>query len=457
MGLPSRIETTGFLNPTLSVFGCFSTQLDGARHDAHLDLRDHPDLAAWLLSILDHVVSLNNGSTNPRPIGQPPAGASRQALIEAGILFTRPRAGGVLEMGINPEFNAQLMLDVRRRDQPAHHAMLNLTDEPELSRWLLGHYASGQPPADFARLDEALRASLRRHSVLIDEAPAQDAWYPDPTVPADLVAELAIASQVFPQPAGQAIPAEVRRVLGKHTPALPPQAHLIWGQDAGTGMVYPTAWPSGSAPPDDVRLIRGAGATAAQRVAQWDRQREEARASVRNRRHAVLRDIVPPAQKLKLQRYVRQLRERGYFPALGDGQVALRASIHNQPTIASLHQGLAGILNTIGEEPVVPSYCYLSCYEEGSVLDRHLDRQQCAYNLCLVLDMRYLDRDGEPEPWPIYLELDGQPVPALLRVGDGIFFSGRSIYHWRDALPAGQRAVVCFYHFVPYGFAGSLD
>jgi hypothetical protein len=154
---------------------------------------------------------------------------------------------------------------------------------------------------------------------------------------------------------------------------------------------------------------------------------------------------------------VRQLRERGYFPELGDGQVALRASIHNQPTIASLHQGLAGIVNTIGEEKVIPSYCYLSCYEQGSVLERHLDRQQCAYNLCLVLDMRYLDRDDEPDPWPIYLELEGKPEPALLNVGDGVFFSGRSIYHWREALPAGQRAVVCFFHFVPPGFSGSLD
>jgi hypothetical protein len=92
------------------------------------------------------------------------------------------------------------------------------------------------------------------------------------------------------------------------------------------------------------------------------------------------------------------------------------------------------------------------------VLDRHLDRQQCAYNLCLVLDYRFTDgRAGEPDPWPIYLELDDKPVPALLNVGDGIFFSGRSIYHWRDALPQGQRAVVCFFHFVPPGFGGSLD
>jgi hypothetical protein len=178
---------------------------------------------------------------------------------------------------------------------------------------------------------------------------------------------------------------------------------------------------------------------------------------MRDRRYAVLRDIVPAAQRVALQRYVRQLRQRGYFPELGDGQVALRASIHNQPTIASLHNGLAELLSGIGPEPVRPSYCYLSCYEEGAVLERHIDRPQCAYNLCLVFDMQDLSGGAEPQPWPIYLELDGRPEAALMRVGDGVFFSGRSIYHWRDALPAGQRAVVCFYHFVPYGFAGSLD
>ena len=45
----------------------------------------------------------------------------------------------------------------------------------------------------------------------------------------------------------------------------------------------------------------------------------------------------------------------------------------------------------------------------------------------------------------------------LLQVGDGLVYSGTDLWHWRDALPPGQRAIVCFFHFVPGDFAGSLD
>lgn len=301
-------------------------------------------------------------------------------------------------------------------------------------------------------LTDALIESLRRHGVLVDALPAPDACFPDPEAPVDLDAELAPASRFFPQLAGQAIPAEVRQILGRHNPVLPTGCGLIWGQDAGTGMVYPTRWNSGDPALD---LERITGTSAAHRAARWDRQRSEARLSLRTNRYAVLREILPSVQREKLREHVRQLIARGYFPALGDGQVALRSGIHNPPTVAALHAGLAGVLSSICGEPVIASYCYLSCYEQGAVLERHKDRPQCAYNLSLVLDMQ--GPDGEPPPWPIYVEIDGQPKEVLLQTGDGVAYSGTEIWHWRHALPAGQRAVVCFFHFVPRDFTGSLD
>ena len=454
MALVKQIKAHEQLNPSLTVDACFSVIVDGERRNARLNLREYPQVALWLRSILDHILAQQGRLAGEHPITPPPAGYPQQWLIDAGILYTRPQPGGVLQLGLNPEFNVQLMLDARRSGARAHNTMLALAEDADLTLWLLRYFTDAPASVDISSIPPGVAESLRRHAVLVEELPPADAWYPDPEFTANLAADLAGAARVWHQPAGQPIPAEVRKVLGRHKPALPPGVDLIWAQDAGTGMVYP----SRCAGDDTTAHIQAlTGTAAAQRAAQWEQQREEARASVRSHRFAVLRDIVPEAQQLKLRRYVRQLRERGYFPELNDGQVALRASIHNQPTIASLHNGLAGIVNTIGEEQVIPSYCYLSCYEEGAVLDRHLDRSQCAYNLCLVLDMQYLDRDGDPEPWPIYLELDGKPVPALMRVGDGVFFSGRSIYHWRDALPANQRAVVCFYHFVPPGFGSSLD
>ncbi len=454
MGLPDRAQIDGQINPTLTVHGCFSAAVDGEERRVHLDLRDHPGLVPWLDSILEHILSQQCRSPEIRPIAEPPGGHTRRLLLDAGILYLRPRGAGGMELGLNPQLNVQLMLNVRRHGGPAYQAMLTLADDPELTRWLLRFFSDRLAATDLRRLGESLRESLRGHNLLVDTLPAPDAFWPDPAAPVELAAELALAARTSRQPAGRPIPAEVRRVLGRHTPALPPDTELVWGEDTGTGMVFPTRL---GADDREAVIARYIGTAASERATQWELQLEAARASVRNRRHAVLRDIVPAPQRAKLRQFVRQLRERGYFPELGDGQVALRSSIHNQPTIASLHQGLAGIVSRIGKEPVNPSYCYLSCYEEGAVLDRHLDRAQCAYNLCLVLDMQYLDRDGDPEPWPIYLELDGRPEAALLNVGDGVFFSGSQIWHWRDALPAGQRAFVCFYHFVPLGYTGSLD
>lgn len=439
------------VNPSLAVDAVFIVSLDGDQQRTRLALRNHPGLAAWLLSILDFILQIQGKLPGEHRIAEPPAGPTRQLLIDGRVLFAESRSDGGQGLRLNPEFQLQLLLYARRRGARAHTALLPLAQDPDLSRWLLTHYAragDGAQPVTGGALAEG----LRQHAVLVEEPPADEAWFPDPDAPTDPAAELATAARLFTQCAGEPLPPEVRKVLGRHTPALPPEVDLVWSEDAGTGMVYPNRQTSRARQPD---LAGVGGAEAARRAVFWERQREAARASLRTRQYATLRDIVPAAQREKLRRYVRQLVDRGYFPALGDGQVELRAALHNQPTIAAIHQGLAGIVNSISAEPVIASYCYLSCYEEGAVLARHKDRKQCVYNLSLVLDMQ--NAHGAPEPWPIYLELDGRAEAVLLEVGDGLCYSGTDIWHWRDALPKGQRAIVCFYHFVPAGYAGSLD
>lgn len=445
------------VNETLSVQAFFAVPVAGEMRSTKFQLREHPDVAAWLLSFVDHLLCRQGLIAGDKRIADPPGGPTRKALIEGGVLLVSQRADGGLQLKLNPEFGVRLSLYARVRGGPARTALLNLGDDPELARWLLTHLPGDRHRSDDTALKQlapnsALSESLRRHGVLVDGPPAEEACFPDPDVPTELAAELAPCSRVFAQPVGQAIPAEVRQVLGRHTPALPAGRGIIWGQDAGTGMIYPTLWEPGDTAPDPGHI---SGTSAAQRAALWEHQRIEARESLRRNRYAVLREILPTAQREKLRGYVRHLLARGYFPELGDGQVALRSSIHNPPTVAALHEGLAGIVSSICGEPVIASYCYLACYEQGAVLERHKDRPQCAYNLSLVLDMN--GPDGEPPPWPIYVEIDGEPRAVLLQTGDGVAYSGTEIWHWRDALPPGQRAVVCFFHFVPEGFTGSLD
>jgi hypothetical protein len=70
--------------------------------------------------------------------------------------------------------------------------------------------------------------------------------------------------------------------------------------------------------------------------------------------------------------------------------------------------------------------------------------------------------DMEPElerlaAWPIYLEVHGKVHEVRLGLGDAVIYRGTTIPHWRDALPQGQTATVCFYHFVRHDFVGKLD
>ena len=433
------------VNPALTVEARFVCPVEDDARTSRFVLSQNPEIAAWLLTILDYILSRLGKLAGERPIAGPPGGETLQRLIAGAVILPGQRPDGGLALRLNPGVEVRLWFSARRPGQPAHTASINMAEEPDLARWLLTRWLPGEQSAP----SPALADDLRRHALLMTDLPPPAACFPDPARRGDPATELASATSVVLQPAGQPVPAEIRELLGRHTPALPEGAGIAWGVDAGTGLAFPSLLETPTMAP-------ARGSAAAHRAASWDRQREDARRDLREHRYAVLREILPPVPRAALRTYVRQLVQAGYFPVLGDGQVELRSAIHNEPTIASLHRGLAAILGSIGATTQA-SYCYLSCYEAGAVLPPHKDRPQCLYNLSLVLDMQEVDSGREPEPWPIYLEVDGQPRAVHLQVGDGLVYSGTEVLHWRDALPPGQRAIVCFFHFVPTDFAGSLD
>ena len=342
---------------------------------------------------------------------------------------------------------------MRRFNQPSRQTPVAIGDDPEVAKWLLSYQLSADRSADELVPSDTVLEKLREFGVVVDRMPVADVFFPDPRAATDASEEISCAARTYPQAANECIPAPVQKILGKHTPDLPPDTDLLWLEDAATGLMLPTlSTPPVTGEPSD-NEIEGRDT---RREADWKKQRSEARESVKSHGYAVLRDIFPPAQREMLRHYVRELVKRGYFPPLDDDPgVDLRAGIHNQKTIASFHHGIALLLSDICHEPLTASYCYLACYEPGAVLKRHTDRAQCAYDLSMVFDMD--GPDGEPDPWPIYLELDNKPVAAHLQVGDGVFFSGSSVPHWREALPEGQRVIQCFFHFVGKDFHGSLN
>jgi hypothetical protein len=440
----------GHVNPALTVQAYFMVPVEGDYRRTQFRLRDYPDVALWLLSFVEHLMARQGKLRGEHRVADPPGGSTRQALLDGGVLLTQRQPDGRTTLRLNPAMEMGLYVHARVPGRPAVDTAFNLGGDPELSRWLLNQHVPGNATPDPATLSPELVASLRRNGALVDELPPPDACFPDPEAPVDTAAELATMERVIPQAAGQPLPPAVRVALGAHTPALPRGVPLLWGEDAGTGLVFPVIAPAGSPVPTMP------GPAAAARAAFWDRQRAEAAVSLKERRYATLREIIPPAQRVQLRHYVRQLVARGYFPELGvDLQVARRASIHKEPTLGALHRSLATLFSRIAGQPLIGSFCQLGVYEEGAVLERHTDRPQCILNLSLVLDMS--GPAGEPDPWPIYMAVNGETVAVDLEVGDGLIYSGVEIEHWRDPLPPGQRAIAGFFFFVPPDFRGTLN
>ncbi len=166
--------------------------------------------------------------------------------------------------------------------------------------------------------------------------------------------------------------------------------------------------------------------------------------------YLILPKLLSPLLLALLRQYLRGLYAQGLIQLETD---YCRDYIHNEPLMQLIQQELLTVIQKITPEPVLATYSMLAIYHHQADLPRHVDREQCKWNVSLVLD--YLP--DEQEIWPIYLELaPGQVQEVLLKPGDGVIYSGTRYPHWRNPLPAGRRAVVCFFHFVEADYSGFL-
>ncbi|MDQ1740060.1 MAG: hypothetical protein QOE53_1712 [Pseudonocardiales bacterium] len=168
--------------------------------------------------------------------------------------------------------------------------------------------------------------------------------------------------------------------------------------------------------------------------------------------YATVSGLAPPAQLRALGSYQRELIGSGQV-RLGDAQCPRRYGMHDEPIARFfLHQLRTAVARIVGR-PVVPAYTYSVTYEAGAVLAAHTDRAQCEYTLSLLVDVT---GDAESEPWPLWLEADGEPVAVRQVPGDALLFAGRRLRHWRDRLPDGRTSTSLLLHYVDEEFTGSL-
>ncbi|MBX7055344.1 MAG: hypothetical protein K1X36_10340 [Pyrinomonadaceae bacterium] len=206
---------------------------------------------------------------------------------------------------------------------------------------------------------------------------------------------------------------------------------------------------------------------------------EVAQAKFQKDHYSVLKELFPGVQMRAMQRYYRAYVANGFMP-FGDDQVERRYREHNEPFARLLQNQFASLMSLIAGVDVKLSYVYAASYVGGSVLAPHVDRKQCEYSISFQVDYEPEPPSGI-SPWAIYVtpllgfddaaargetvtlaECERQaaaadPAAVNLANGDGLFYMGRELIHFRNELPDGHRSTSLFFHFVSVDFEGPLD
>ncbi len=177
-----------------------------------------------------------------------------------------------------------------------------------------------------------------------------------------------------------------------------------------------------------------------------------AQAFLENNQYLILRGLIPAFQMGALRAYLRKLWQEGFFQFEAPGKLS-RGILHNEPVFRFFqHQIYHSLIHLLGLT-VRPSYNCLAVYPAGVALPRHLDREQCIWNMSVVIDMQKELKTADT--WPIYLETSRGIQAVHLNIGDALLYSGTQIPHWRET--SAQRIMVALFHFVDLDFEGSLN
>lgn len=124
----------------------------------------------------------------------------------------------------------------------------------------------------------------------------------------------------------------------------------------------------------------------------------------------------------------------------GDPQAPNSFSTYNYiPFLELLCEKTPEVSKSIGET-VLPTYSYARIYKNGSVLQKHTDRDACEISLTLHLH-------GD-QSWPIWIETpSGEEVKVDLNPGDAMVYLGKKAPHWREEY-GGEYYTQVFLHYV---------
>ncbi len=141
-----------------------------------------------------------------------------------------------------------------------------------------------------------------------------------------------------------------------------------------------------------------------------------------------------------------------------------RFVVHEHPLFSEIHQEITPLVSRLAGQHLIPSYSFLSLYNNLGVCDLHLDAPNAKWTLDICIDQSdewpiFISR---PQPWPKPFQFGEQWQQSLksevefqeyiMQPGEAVLFSGSSQWHYRERIPKKHAQNYChllFLHFVP--------
>lgn len=103
------------------------------------------------------------------------------------------------------------------------------------------------------------------------------------------------------------------------------------------------------------------------------------------------------------------------------------------------------LLTPLAEEifgvSLIPTYTCMRRYFKNQTLEKHTDRDSCEYSVTINLAA------STNKNWPIWFQINNKDVQFDLTPGDGCFYKGIELTHWRDKCPTDWYLQI-FCHWV---------
>jgi hypothetical protein len=270
------------------------------------------------------------------------------------------------------------------------------------------------------------------------------------------------------------LPAEVAE-LGHLPESFAWEGAIAWVRDPGSGITLPF-WlgprfsalleglhPGDAAPtvlPPDARSILAAAGVlveedyAERRSKEWAEGIKHCAARFRENSYVPIGRLLHPYHLAALRRYYRYLMRKGELHA-NPNLNPRRYGAHNETVARFFHLQLTEVVAAITGESVKPSYAYVASYQGGAELYKHTDREPCVFTISLCLD--FSPEPVRETPWPLHVETRAGKLRVYQAIGDGLFFRGQELPHYREPLTKGNTSTSFFFHWVPADFSGPLD